>query len=204
MAWAWIPAICVIVMALILLMPIRLCLRITGEGWPEWTIEAVWLVIVRGSLHPDRQQFAVGKRRYPLAAAKNKTRRGWRRWLAASRKERRIFIRWVKSIWLVVRFTARGAGRYGFDDPALTAWVHGLLCAADREQKIRRLRLEPDFSQSGWWGMVELAVTFRLLRLILPTARFITVVGFHWIKAKYRGGTKHGNCECDGVHGSII
>lgn len=176
--------------ALLLFVPVRLSLRLKGPGRPAWAVGAAWAGLGAGWSENGRY-FFVGPLRRPLAAKSpgpvdqedggERIRRLWRQ---ASATRRRAFGCLAAAAWKASTFSARGTVVYGFADPALTAWLHGLLCALGPGADFSA---EADFSRTGWDGDLEASCSLRLCRVWWPAARFAAV---YWRTRKSEGGKR--------------
>ncbi|MDR3565431.1 MAG: hypothetical protein P4N59_28905 [Negativicutes bacterium] len=197
----WVLAACAATFVLVLWLPLRLRVRVTGDGRPGWTAEAVGLGGVRMGWDKAGRYMAVGRLHCRLLTARvaapipeaeitlpEKFHAFIQRWQRLAREDAGAYVRLVRDIWAVVRFTARGDCRYSCDDPALTAWIQGAFYASGVHRLCPELSLEPDFIEAGWWGTVEFAVTLRPLYLVGSASRFFKVKLVRWISRKYRRG----------------
>jgi hypothetical protein len=180
------------VIALILFVPVRLRLLFAGPGRPAWAAEVSWAGGCLGAgWSEDGRYLYIGRLRWTPAAESpapaapepggERIRRLWRE---ATAERRRAFGRLMAAAWKGLDFSARGTIVYGFADPALTAWLHGLVCALGPGKEFSA---EADFSREGWEGDIEVVCSLRLWRVWWPAVRLATV---HWRTRKSEGGEK--------------
>lgn len=186
----WVLGLLAGIFALILFVPVRVSLRLKGPGWPAWEAEIAWAggLLGAGWNEQGRYLFA-GRLRWPLAPNPSRPvdleaggERLWWLWRQAGAKRRRAFSRLTVAAWKGASFSARGAIVYGFADPALTAWLHGLLCALGTGTGFSA---EADFTRVGWEGDLEATCSLRPSRIWWPAFRFITVCW--WTKERVGG-----------------
>lgn len=166
----WVLALPAGFVAFILFVPVRFCLRLTGPGlWMAELSLAGWLGV--GWSGAGRYLFA-GRLRRPLGPGRPAAGE-WRRelWPFASAERRQALGRLAAAMWAATTFSASGAVRYGFADPALTAWVHSLVCAWGPRAGFTA---EPDFTREGLEGHMAAACSLRPVRIIRPLVGFLS------------------------------
>lgn len=204
------------ILGLICWAPLRLSVRVTGDGRPGWVLEATWFRILRAGLDSGGRYFAVGKRRYrfsspaaapdaaPAESLQEKARALVQRWQSAAEEDGRIYFRLLKDGWQAIRFSIQGDCRLGFDDPALVAWMQGAFYASGLAERCPALDIKADYSQAGFWGIAEVGVEVRLMKLIIPAARFGKAKFGQFMKRRTRRGRNYGRCECDGIDRGVV
>ncbi|HWQ60851.1 MAG TPA: hypothetical protein VN521_00980 [Negativicutes bacterium] len=178
--------------------PLRFRLKVHGEGRPEWQAEVVWLgglvCIARDAgggwfrLGGIRRNLPTGEK--AAASAPQKARSGSvvARWRAIASAERRAFVHMLRKIWAATKFAIRGSFRYGFDDPAVTAWLYAAYCAVRGTGRLPQLHVEADFAQEGWSGRVEAGWSFRPLMIFVPVLKFLFICAGRRVKKMMTGG----------------
>lgn len=186
-------------MAAGLLLPLRLRAGLDGDGRTRWSVEAAALGgLVRVGQDGDGGYWGCGPWRRALAprearqaAAVSPAGRGrplaekWRRFDAG---ERRAFMRLLGKLWERADLSVQGRLRYGFEDPAVTAWVHGFLCAVRCAGALAGLEAEADFAAAGWSGRAAAVLTARPYALLGPAAVFFSTIVILRIRKKWTGG----------------
>lgn len=198
----WVLVTGVAVAAVALLAPVSLGVAVTGAERPRWRAEARWLGC-RLRLGRRRSKWMIGPWRGTLtigagSRADGRTDgcrttggRGWRSDIgtaAAMFRERRVVGRFVRDVWAAVTVSARGEFRYGFDDPAKTAWLHAILCLTEEAGGLKEVYASPDFGNGVWEGHVEVLATVRPYRVLGPVVRALTAVMAARAAEKFRGG----------------
>ncbi len=182
--------------------PFRLRAGLDGDGRPRWFAEAVALGgLVRLGRDGDGYYWACGRWRRTLAlraktrpaAAESPAERGRAlaaRWRRLDGGERRALLRMLTAIWSAADITVRGSVRYGFADPAVTAWGHALYCAARGTGRLAGFEAEADFAGAGWSGKAAAVLTVRPGRVALPAARFLIGIYCRRLIDKLMGGRR--------------
>lgn len=192
--------------AAVLFAPLRISAGLDGDGRPRWFAEAAVLGgLVRLGLDGDGGYWACGRWRRALApraktgpaaekAAKvSPAERGRAlaaKWSRLGAGERRALLRLLADIWSAAEIAVRGSVRYGFADPAVTAWGHTLYCVAHGTGKLAGLEAEADFAGAGWSGKAAAMLTVRPGRVVLPVARSLAGLLYERIKKKWTGGRR--------------
>jgi hypothetical protein len=200
MEWVLIAAAAAI--AVVLFAPLRLRAGLNGDGRTRWFAEAAALGgLVRVGLGGEGRYWACGRWRGVLApsaktrraAAASPAERGGalaRKWGVLSGDERRALLRMLADVWSAVDIAVQGNIRYGFADPAVTAWGHALYCAARGSGKLAGLEAEADFADAGWSGQAAAVLTLRPALVLLPVARFFCGLYCRRIIEKWTGGRR--------------
>jgi len=123
---------------------------------------------------------------------------------SAAEEDGRIYFRLLKDGWQAIRFSIQGDCRLGFDDPALVAWMQGAFYASGLAERCPALDIKADYSQAGFWGIAEVGVEVRLMKLIIPAARFGKAKFGQFMKRRTRRGRNYGRCECDGIDRGVV
>jgi hypothetical protein len=178
----WLAVVIAAVVAL-LAVPVRVRLEVHGEGRPQWRAEAVWLgglvCIARDAgggwfrLGGLRRRLPAGVK--PAAVARQERPRGniFARWRAIPSADRQAAIRLAQEVWAATDFAVQGSFLYGCEDPAETAWLYAVYCAARGAGHLPGLDAEADFSEAGWSGRVEAVWSLRPLPVFAPAAGFL-------------------------------
>jgi hypothetical protein len=195
----WVLMAVAAVIAAVLVLPLRLRAGLAGDGRTRWFAEAALLGgLVRVGRDGDGGYWACGGWRRVLApraakqaAAASPAERGrsltekWRRFDAG---ERRALARLLGKLWGAVELSAQGRLRYGFEDPAVTAWLHAFLCAVRGTGALAGLEAEADFAAAGWSGRVAAVLTVRPYALLGPAAGCLLTIMTRRIRKKWTGG----------------
>lgn len=188
--------------AAVLFAPLRLRAGLNGDGRTRWLAEVAALGgMVRLGLDGDGRYWACGRWRGVLTPAANSRRAAAaspaehgrslaRRWGGLSGGERRALLKMLADIWSAVDMAVEGNIRYGFEDPAVTAWGHALYCAARGTGKLAGLEAEADFTDAGWSGQAAAVLKFRPALVMLPAARFFCGLYCRRIIEKWTGGRR--------------
>ncbi|MBP2649770.1 MAG: hypothetical protein H6Q74_595 [Firmicutes bacterium] len=177
-------AVVAVVVLVILVVPVQLLVRITGDCQPEWAVEINCLAgLVRLVRQPDAIFFAVGGWKRDIYP---KTVQGEAKLTAPARvrtildkvrttvkfEERRPILHLMEGILTVIKIRVKGEVRYGLEDPAIAAWVYGLICVFQAVKPLKELKITPDFEAYGWWGCVEVVSSVRLMDIIKPISGY--------------------------------
>lgn len=195
----WLVLVIAAIVAL-LAVPVRGRAELYGEGRPEWRVEAVWLggLVSAGSDAGGAWGRVAGVRKALArggkegAADREKGHKGGliARWRASTPAERRALARLMRAVWAALDFAARGAFRFGCEDPATTAWLHAAYCLAQATGRFAELTAEADFTLAGWRGWAEVSCSLRPIRLAAPGLRFLLAIAGGRIKTYMTGGRK--------------
>jgi len=217
-AMLWVLGILAALIALLLLVPLQLYLRVTGNGQPKWEAGGSWLGTVCADWVSDQPHFAAMKLRYklPFMAFRN-IRKGpgsnsaeerihtvWHNWARVGKQNIQAINRLLKDIWQVFDCTIEGHGRYGFSDPAVTAWIYSIFAASRFATGFKKVALEPEFMIPGWWGILEITVSARPIYLVIPTVRFFNATVSQYINSQIRRRKKHGTCERNRTYRRVV
>lgn len=187
-------------LAALLAMPVRLLAGLEGNERPRWQVELAWLGgLARVGRDAGGYYWGLGPVRRALVPPLRKKDGGpaarpggasLARWGRLVVSERRAAGRLVGDVWAAMDITAWGDISYGCRDPAVTAWLHALYCAARSGGRLAGLEARPDFAAAVWRGQAEAAVAVRPVRLVLPAARFFFRIITAWIADKRMGGKR--------------
>ncbi len=199
----WVLAVMAVLVAAVaaaFILPVRLEAGLAGEGRPHWRAEASALGgLVRLGRDDGGRYWACGRFRRMLAPAAAKAagdraagRRdaALRHWGRLAAGERQAVLKLLSGLWAAMRLNVRGDLRYGCEDPATTAWLHALYCAARGAGALAGLRAEPDFLHAGWYGHAAMAATVRPVRAAVPVLRFFIGYFVRRVINKRMGGRK--------------
>lgn len=190
----WLMVVFVAVVALFAV-PLRFGARVDSDACPRWSAELTWLGGLVAVSRRGGQSFflAFGPLRREMRRSVNGGERqgealaGWRR---LDERERTALVAMLKGAWAATAFRAGGDFRYGFADPATTAWAHAAYCLAKAAGGLAALTAEPDFASAGWRGRAEATAAVRPLALVPPLIRFAVVVFQQRVIKKRRGGKR--------------
>ncbi len=200
MVWVLVAAVAAI--AAVLFAPLRLRAGLDGDGRKRWFAEAAALGgLVRVGRDGDGGYWTCGGlrraltpsadiRREPGASPAERGRALARKWGGLGGGERRALFRALADIWAAVDIAVQGNIRYGFADPAVTAWGHALYCAARGTGRLAGLEAAADFTDAGLSGRAAAVLTLRPAAVMLPVARFLCGLYRRRISEKFTGGRK--------------
>jgi len=195
-----------IMVVLLIVVPVLAVVRVTGDGQPLLVVEMkLFGGLVSLVREPDAVFLTVGSWKRELQPRKtsgqeeNETEQRWatverfrssvRRLEIARLKDRQAFMRMVEDVFAVLKVTVKGDVRYGMDDPAMVAWVYGLICMVSCSNRFAEFSVRPEFYEVGWWGSLELVCSVRLIDIFVPLASYGNYRVVKKIKANCFGGT---------------
>jgi hypothetical protein len=202
MAVEWVLAAAAVLaaaVAAVLVLPVRLEAGLAGDGRPRWRAEASALGgLVRLGRDYEGRYWACGPFRRalgpPAAKAENGREAGrstaLKRWDGLPAGERQAVLKLARGLWAATELSVRGDLRYGCEDPAATAWLHALYCAARGAGAAAGLRARPDFLEAGWFGHAAAAAIIRPARAAGPAVRFLIGYAVRRVINKRTGGRR--------------
>ncbi|MDT8902751.1 hypothetical protein [Anaeroselena agilis] len=201
MGWMVAVAVAIAATAAVLFAPLRLRAGADGDGRARWFAELVALGGL-ARLGRDgggyywacwrwRRALTPPAKRADATAPAERGRALARRWDGLTGGERQALLRMLKRFWTTMDVAVEGNIRYGFADPAATAWAHAMYCAARGTGRLPGFCAEADFADAGWSGEAAAVLTLRPAYVALAVARFFGELCCRRIIDRLRGGRRN-------------